>query len=177
MAGAERIAVRQIQATESMKEGELWYPVSLKWWQKWTEYTQFNAGAADAKLADADASSKRPEGKQNQELSRQMSMDGDRPGPIDNSSLKGASDEELLKGLSAGSDYHLVSAATWEKLMAWYGGGPAFPRMVVPFGARRELRVELYPLVFEVTQANLEGPSDGQSEGPAEVEQQRRTHL
>ena len=73
------------------------------------------------------------------------------PGPIDNSHLVSGGDPQTLKPyLQETLDFVLQHESVWEKLLEWYGGGPAIPRKVVPLGLRKKPQVEVYPLKIKV---------------------------
>ena len=63
----------------------------------------------------------------------------------------------LRKGLVEGEDYTLVPKALYDSLHEWYGGGPEIARSVVAVGARRDLRVDLYPLTLYAVKYDTTG--------------------
>ena len=71
--------------------------------------------------------------------------------------LLGETNHELAKNITQNQHYILVPAQAWEKLVAWYGGGPSLPRKVVAQGENRTLIVELYPARFRVVRADADG--------------------
>ncbi len=72
---------------------------------------------------------------------------GKRPPPINNSDLleenKVAS---IRKGIAPNYDYEIVPGPVWQRLHAWYGGGPSILRRVVRSGTL--LMVDLYPVTI-----------------------------
>ena len=146
-----------------MEEGETWALVEAKWFEQWAHYTG----------VDLD---KKTTGEQR----------GGRPGPIDNSPLKGvqtvcsscscaasfasvalccdpnltahltAADkpgDQLKLGLTERLDFVLLHQDVWDKLHAWYGGGPAFLRKVLAIGVTvRHASREMFLLTFAITQ-------------------------
>ena len=75
-----------------------------------------------------------------------------RPPPINNGDLleQGGSEGEgavLRRGLVEKYDYVLVAAGVWQRLVAWYGGGPAIMRRVVR--DRTTPVIDLYPITLK----------------------------
>ena len=121
-----RVIKPLIQAADkNSKIGDLWYLVPLKWWKAWKLYSDYEE--------------------------RDDDHNAQPPGEIDNSALLervGTSQEERLKhGLLESVDYHLLPAAAWRKLHAWYGGGPVISRKMigvpVAIGGRLDLKLEV----------------------------------
>lgn len=134
-----RVIKPLIQAADkNSKIGDLWYLVPLKWWKAWKLYSDYEE--------------------------RDDDHNAQPPGEIDNSALLervGTSQEERLKhGLLESVDYHLLPAAAWKKLHAWYGGGPVISRKMigvpVAIGGRLDLKleVEVYLTVIRLYRAD-----------------------
>ncbi|WCJ26655.1 Ubiquitin carboxyl-terminal hydrolase 9 [Euphorbia peplus] len=130
----ERQIVKELmnEAELNLKEGNLYYLVSSRWFTKWETYV-----AQDAQHMDVTPSAI-----------------PHRPGPIDNSDIvqhgpdADAHDVPLTKTLLDGRDYTLVPCKVWEKLLHWYKGGPPLPRKMISQGVsnKKQFSVEVYPL-------------------------------
>ena len=58
-------------------------------------------------------------------------------------------------------DHVLVSEPVWNKLVAWYGGGPAIPRRVIVSEQTFQARIEMYPQYCKVRSVGDDGnPQD-----------------
>lgn len=117
------------EAERDLKEGNLYYVVSARWFSKWESYV----------------------GREIRETESSESGDLERPGPIDNSDIveSGSDGEpELNRTLLEGRDYVLVPHKVWDKLSLWYKGGPALPRKMISQGIskKKQFNVEVYPL-------------------------------
>ncbi|XP_044477487.1 ubiquitin carboxyl-terminal hydrolase 9-like [Mangifera indica] len=129
------------QSEIDLKEGNLYYLISTRWYKIWERYVESDEPSID-KLS---FNSQRLDG-----------VSSGRPGPIDNSDLTENSNDgegdalELRRNLVEGQDYVLVPQQVWEKLFHWYKGGPALPRKMICEGNTREKRVEVYPLSFNL---------------------------
>ncbi|XAR70110.1 Ubiquitinyl hydrolase 1 [Bertholletia excelsa] len=127
------------KAESNLKEGNLYYVISNRWFSGWQNYVGLEVGTY---LFDMDSTD-----------SHNSSKLGDRPGPIDNSDIVQNGTEckgdnlELRRPLQEGSDYVLVPQQVWEKLFDWYKGGPALPRKLISQGdVTQQLIVEVYLL-------------------------------
>lgn len=136
-----RIVKPLIQAADkNSKIGDLWYLVPLKWWKAWKLYSDYEE--------------------------RDDDHNAQPPGEIDNAQLLervGSSQEERLKhGLLESVDYHLLPAAAYHKLHAWYGGGPAIIRKMigvpVAIGGRLDLKLEVEVYLTVVRLYRSDGP-------------------
>uniref|UniRef100_A0A2P2KY21 Ubiquitin carboxyl-terminal hydrolase n=1 Tax=Rhizophora mucronata TaxID=61149 RepID=A0A2P2KY21_RHIMU len=116
-----------------LKEGNLYYVVSTRWFSRWEKYVD-----EDSQSFDGVASSM-----------------ADAPGPVDNSDIviengtgTVADDLELIPNLLEGKDYVLLPQKVWEKLVQWYSGGPALPRKMILQGVfnKMQFNVEVYLL-------------------------------
>ncbi|CAN1139102.1 Ubiquitin carboxyl-terminal hydrolase 9 [Linum perenne] len=142
----EKQIVKQLtnEAELSLKEGNLYFVISARWFLRWERYVGQTAGdclsgwqSSDCQNGD-DTATKRV----------------DRPGPIDNSDIVESESHseggelDLVRTLLEGKDYVLVPQQVWEKLLQWYKGGPALPRKMISQGIfdKRQLNVEVYPL-------------------------------
>ncbi|XP_068635943.1 ubiquitin carboxyl-terminal hydrolase 9-like [Aristolochia californica] len=143
-----RIISELNKATEShLKEGNVYYVLSNRWWIKWQRYV--GQDEKDSSIIDQFTASSFPNGP--------LSKIPSRPGPIDNSDivLNGADSEgeepELRKPLQEGEDYVLVPQEVWKKLFEWYKGGPALPRKMISQGSsHKNFSVEVYPLCLHL---------------------------
>ncbi|KAL3742844.1 hypothetical protein ACJRO7_018193 [Eucalyptus globulus] len=144
----ERRVVEELtnKSEDNLKEGNLYYVVSNRWYSSWQRYVGQNT---DQYLADEPSlDSQRLKG-----VSSEMT---ERPGPIDNSDI--ISDEhsegdhlELRRMLEEGRDYVLVPQQVWEKLFGWYKGGPALPRKMILQGYHnKSYSVEVYLLCLKL---------------------------
>lgn len=122
----QRKTIKRLLDLHSLKEGETWHPIALKWWQAWTNHVRFEDD--DQELGDDPS-----------------------PGPIDNSDLSLEPCSSLLQqGLEENIDFKLVHSSIWKLLQDWFGGGPDFPRKVITRGVGKIEAVELYPLVVKL---------------------------
>jgi len=80
-----------------------------------------------------------------------------RPPEIDNSDLEGEHKGELKMNLVEHLDYELIPEEMWQRLVEWYGGGPAIPRKVICMGEDHQPQVELYPPLVLVVVAGESG--------------------
>ncbi|KAG5235821.1 ubiquitin carboxyl-terminal hydrolase family protein [Salix suchowensis] len=126
------------EAERDLKEGNLYFVVSSRWFSKWESYV--GRGGVD--------------NLDNGKSLEPQDLDVERPGPIDNSDIIecGSSNDgdelELVRTLLEGRDYVLVPKKVWEKLVQWYKGGPALPRKMISQGVfnKKQFNVEVYPL-------------------------------
>ncbi|KAG0472740.1 hypothetical protein HPP92_014597 [Vanilla planifolia] len=122
----------------NLKEGDLFYLISTRWWSKWQEYVGLYSSIDLPNFSN-----------HSNTVTRQRSC---RPGQIDNSDLvySIANEnycEQLHGNLQEDLNYHLVPQKVWKKLQEWYKGGPEIPRKVISNGiGRKNLVVEVYPL-------------------------------
>lgn len=128
------------QAESNLKEGNLYYVVSYRWFIGWKRYTE-------QEVEDIEMNGSLPD----------LPNGVDKPGPIDNSDLildvnDGDVDNlELIRTLEEGQDYVLVPEAVWKKLLEWYNGGPPLPRKMISQGANnKNFNVEVYPLSLKL---------------------------
>ncbi|KDP25220.1 hypothetical protein JCGZ_20376 [Jatropha curcas] len=136
------------EAELDLKEGNLYYVVSARWYASWEKYV---GQGSDDLLVDGQS----PD---SQDFHVAPSGMADRPGPINNSEIVengsgGESDDlELARTLLEGRDYVLVPQKVWEKLVQWYKGGPALPRKMISQGAfnKKQFNVEVFPLSLKV---------------------------
>lgn len=132
------IIMELIRSSEaSIKEGDLYYLVSHRWWMEWQEYVD---------LDQSDDNSN--EG---------IFCIPRRPGEIDNSNLLlnesvvEGNELDLKRSLQEGEDYSLVPQDAWKKLLEWYRGGPELPRKVISEGfITKKFNVEVYPLCLQL---------------------------
>ncbi|KAK4262966.1 hypothetical protein QN277_028451 [Acacia crassicarpa] len=158
-----RIIADMVKESElNLKEGNIYYVISNRWFSVWQKYVGFRAGmflAEDQPPTCQEANGVRLE-------------PADRPGPIDNSNIILDSDgcaenspeiildsngcvensPDISRTLIEGLDYVLVPHKVWEKLFEWYKGGPALPRKLISQGVEhKQYNVEVYPLCLKVT--------------------------
>ncbi|KAL5766085.1 hypothetical protein ACOSP7_016702 [Xanthoceras sorbifolium] len=128
------------QSELDLKEGNLFYLISTRWYKSWERYVGGGVDQLDSHHINNGISENTVE----------------RPGPIDNSDLTESSnggegsDVELRRNLQEVQDYVLVPQQIWEKLFHWYKGGPALPRKMICEGVFSEKRVEVYPLSLKL---------------------------
>ncbi|XP_030454010.2 ubiquitin carboxyl-terminal hydrolase 9-like [Syzygium oleosum] len=144
----ERRVVEELtgKAEANLKEGNVYFVVSNRWYCCWQKYVRQNS---DRYLADEPSLD-------SQRLKVVSSEMAERPGPIDNSDI--ISDEhcegdqlELRRMLEEGRDYVLVPQQVWEKLFGWYKGGPALPRKMISQGYHnKSYSVEVYLLCLKL---------------------------
>ncbi|KAI3710591.1 hypothetical protein L2E82_40375 [Cichorium intybus] len=137
----ERRIVKELteKAESCLKEGNLYYVVSNRWFTKWQKYVGEETGEYQSEELSTD---KHPS---------TLTKPGERPGPIDNTDIVINGDGlQLPKTLLEGSDYVLVPQGVWEKLYAWYKGGPALPRQMISQGIQETFSVEVYPLSLKL---------------------------
>ncbi|PWA90113.1 peptidase C19, ubiquitin carboxyl-terminal hydrolase [Artemisia annua] len=140
-----RIVKEETQKAElNLKEGNLFYVVSNRWFSKWQNYVGEETGESQFKEISIDT--------EDSPLTKARA----RPGPIDNTDLlaneggRDGSDLQLSRTLLEGSDYVLVPQGVWDKLHGWYKGGPALPRKMISLGEQGQMSVEVYPLALKL---------------------------
>eukprot|EP00241_Pyramimonas_parkeae_P004423 CAMPEP_0114237434 /NCGR_PEP_ID=MMETSP0058-20121206/7388_1 /TAXON_ID=36894 /ORGANISM="Pyramimonas parkeae, CCMP726" /LENGTH=887 /DNA_ID=CAMNT_0001349475 /DNA_START=308 /DNA_END=2971 /DNA_ORIENTATION=+ len=121
----------------SMKVGDDMRLVCSKWWQSWQDHVQYLGETPLTGPVNVHAP----------------------PGPITNQTLLepgsvGAVPHQLRANLQENEDYVIVSSAAWEKLFLWYGGGPSISRKVITLGTAEQVKVEVYPVVLDVTRSS-----------------------
>ncbi|GAB4858108.1 ubiquitin-specific protease ubp10 [Ancistrocladus abbreviatus] len=138
-----------LQAESNLKEGNLYFVLSNRWYVAWQRYV----GEDDDKYSISEHSID----SEAVDLGKRIS----RPGPIDNSDLilivnDGEGDQrDLIRTLEEGRDYVLVPEEVWRKLFDWYKGGPPLPRKLISQGEiNKNFVVEVYPLCLNLTYSN-----------------------
>lgn len=131
----EKSIVRELteKAESNLREGNLYFVVSNRWFASWQRYTGLSTGAYAFNEASSEA---QPSGTH-------------RPGPIDNTDIVAngnQDDPQLLRTLEEGRDYVLVPQEVWERLYGWYRGGPVLPRKMISAGDSKQFSVEVFPL-------------------------------
>ncbi|KAK3001689.1 hypothetical protein RJ639_020415, partial [Escallonia herrerae] len=132
------------RAEANLKQGNLYYVVSTRWFTGWQKYVGQDLGGYPW---DEHSTDSQP---------ILLSKTADRPGPIDNTNIVSngsnsvADDPQLLRTLEEGLDYVLVCREVWEKLFEWYKGGPALPRKMISLGVNEKFMVEVYPLCLKL---------------------------
>ncbi|KAJ4955135.1 hypothetical protein NE237_011918 [Protea cynaroides] len=143
------------EAEDNLKEGNLYYVISNRWFVDWQRYTGQDTG--DSPIDEHPTAS--------QHLNGFLSKKIERPGQIDNSHLvKSGSDVEvdleLVRPLEEGRDYVLVSQEVWKKLQDWYKGGPALPRRLISNGVlHKNFTVEVYRLCLHLIDSRYNSQS------------------
>nr|XP_043638902.1 ubiquitin carboxyl-terminal hydrolase 9-like [Erigeron canadensis] len=132
------------KADSCLKEGNLYFVISNRWYRKWQKYVGEETGEFQFEEISID--------KHASPLKKAV----ERPEPIDNSDIissdgaEHVSDLQLSRTLVEGSDYVLVPQEVWEKLHGWYKGGPALPRKMISLGIAGTPSVEVYPLALKL---------------------------
>ncbi|KAK4423195.1 Ubiquitin carboxyl-terminal hydrolase 10 [Sesamum alatum] len=133
------------KAEANLREGNLYYVVSSRWFMAWQRYT--------GKIEDGYPF----EGHSIESQSVTPSNVEGRPGPIDNSDIvvDGVENKDdgpqLLRTLEEGRDYVLVPQEVWEKLLKWYKGGPVLPRKMISVGnQQKQFIVEVFPVCLRL---------------------------
>ncbi|KAL1568811.1 ubiquitinyl hydrolase 1 [Salvia divinorum] len=139
----ERSIIEELaaKAETNLREGNLYYVVSSRWFMAWQRYV--------GKIEDDypfDSSSVGPS-------SVAPSSTKDRPGPIDNTDLvinevkDKDEDLQLHRTLQEGHDYELVPEEVWGRLLKWYKGGPVLQRKMISVGEQhKQFSVEVFPV-------------------------------
>ncbi|KVH95216.1 Peptidase C19, ubiquitin-specific peptidase, DUSP domain-containing protein [Cynara cardunculus var. scolymus] len=136
----ERRIVKELteKAESCLKEGNLYYVVSIRWFTKWQKYVGEEISAYQFKELSTD------------KQAPPVTKASERPGPIDNTDIitnegdRDKSDLQISRLLLEGSDYVLVPQGVWEKLHGWYKGGPALPRKMIALGIQGAYTVECH---------------------------------
>ncbi|OVA20111.1 Ubiquitin carboxyl-terminal hydrolases family 2 [Macleaya cordata] len=145
----EKRIVRELTevAESNLKEGNLYYVLTNKWFMDWQRYTGQDTG--DYLLDEHSTGSQSSNGG--------LLEASYRPGQIDNADLvlggsdAGWDDLEIHRTLEEGRDYVLVPQEVWKKLHDWYKGGPALPRKLISQGVvHKNFSVEVYPLTLQL---------------------------
>ncbi|XP_043715927.1 ubiquitin carboxyl-terminal hydrolase 9-like isoform X2 [Telopea speciosissima] len=135
------------EAESNLKEGNLYYIISSRWFVEWQRYTGQDTG--DSSIDEHPTGSQHSNGF--------LSKKSERPEQIDNSHLVKSSNDgeiddlELVRPLEEGRDYVLVAQEVWKKLQEWYKGGPALPRRLISHVVlHQNFTVEVYPLCLHL---------------------------
>ncbi|XP_072954131.1 ubiquitin carboxyl-terminal hydrolase 9-like isoform X1 [Typha angustifolia] len=132
----ETISELMREAEDNVKDGDLYYLISYRWWTDWQKYVGLDKGE--------------------ESCSESLLHIPFRPGEIDNSKLvldgtKVEDEPDLQRNLQEGEDYTLVPQEVWRKLFEWYKGGPELPRRVISEGSiSKNYIVEVYPLCLQL---------------------------
>ncbi|KAL9232533.1 hypothetical protein vseg_007637 [Gypsophila vaccaria] len=129
-----------LEADSNLKEGNFYYVVSYRWFQRWQIYSGLDVNGYMMCAGSPD-----------------LPNELNKPGPIDNSDLVSNSlashpdSLDLIRTLEEGRDYALVPEDVWNKLLEWYGGGPSLPRKLILHGSiHKKFNVEVYPLTLKL---------------------------
>lgn len=133
-------------ADSNLKDGDLFFVISARWWRDWQDYVGLDDTNRDF------ASLRR--------LNDSLPHVPCRPGKIDNTDLVcyktsgEGNDLDLRRNLQEGEDYDLVPQEVWKKLHEWYKGGPELPRRLISEGViAKSFSVEVYPLCLQLIDA------------------------
>ncbi|KAI3453300.1 hypothetical protein Pfo_009963 [Paulownia fortunei] len=144
----EKMIVQELtaKAEANLREGNLYYVISSRWFMAWQRYTGKIEGDHPFDGHSIESQSLAP------------SQTEDRPGPINNSEIvvngrdNKDDDPQLLRTLEEGRDYVLVPQEVWEKLLKWYNGGPVLPRKMISVGDQhKQFSVEVFSLCLRLT--------------------------
>mmetsp|Transcript_7983 Transcript_7983/g.11781 ORF Transcript_7983/g.11781 Transcript_7983/m.11781 type:complete len:1135 (+) Transcript_7983:1577-4981(+) len=140
----EKIKKHQ-EGVDRPQAGEVLYLLSSAWWEVWKAYVNY-----EEELDDLEESNNEFHLIQPANRCKTVPL-GDKPVEIDNSPLL-AKDSKLKLNPSARfkRDFVVLKSKAWNKLLEWYGGGPAFPRSVILENGRPLM--ELFPPVMEVVE-------------------------
>ncbi|KAK7278307.1 hypothetical protein RJT34_23333 [Clitoria ternatea] len=144
-----RIVSDLIKESElNLKEGNLYYVISNRWFSKWQSYAGPCVGMLSTDKQSFDG----------HHAIKVHTEIADRPGPVDNSDIISSGNDvdsnnlDIHRMLEEGADYVLVPEKVWERLLEWYKGGPALPRKLISQGVgNKQYNVEVYPLSLKVT--------------------------
>ncbi|WOL11391.1 ubiquitin carboxyl-terminal hydrolase 5-like [Canna indica] len=146
----ERVLIRDItiSAETLAKEGDTFFLITQRWWQRWLDYVN----------QDMTSSSVNGSSSYGSHHHDSACSSNKRPSAIDNTDLiYDASSEvsnveiELHDTLVEGRDYILLPQQVWERLHGWYGGGPTLPRKAINTGlSQSDLAIEVYPLRLQL---------------------------
>ncbi|XP_012569950.1 ubiquitin carboxyl-terminal hydrolase 10-like isoform X2 [Cicer arietinum] len=147
----KRIVAELIKKSElNLKEGNLYFVISNRWFSKWQRYVGHSVGMLSTDQQSSDG----------QHADTGHSEIIHRPGPIDNSDIISnqsncdGNDLDIRQTLEEEKDYVLVPQEVWERLLEWYKGGPALPRKLISQGVgHKQYSIEVYPLSLKVTDA------------------------
>eukprot|EP01052_Picozoa_sp_SAG31_P050974 SAG31_NODE_11888_length_988_cov_1.389201_1_plen_203_part_01 len=123
--------------SQPLREGDPWYLISQKWWDRWAGFTGYNPNALGG---------------------------GSKPEPIDSTELLhdavSKKDMAILRpDLREYVDYAMVPEPVWQYLHEKYGGGPIFRRLGVMRGY--DVIIERYPLIITAVSISLDGEVSG----------------
>lgn len=132
----------------ALSESQTWFLIDTKWWKSWCSFTGFNP---DTGLCEAFGDDKNPTA---------------RPGQIDNTPLQSTESNFAIKQqIAENIDYNIVIQPVWNKLLAWYSGGPDFPRQVHLVGINNKARLDMYPVFLTFYDMNVTTKDALDSEG------------
>ncbi|CAN0121574.1 unnamed protein product, partial [Hapterophycus canaliculatus] len=98
--------------------GDVWAVLDKKWWQRWQLYT----GCHEVALQAGDPPAPHPGPIDNSDLV----LDAGTPGTVPGTGRR------LRLRRVRGFHFVVIPQEAWIALHAWYGGGPALPRALVP---------------------------------------------
>lgn len=124
----------QAEHHDVMKENEQWALVDANWLDTWAQFVGFDFSSG--------------------QIVSQSSQDP--PAMIDNSRLLEPNKVDVRRGVEENRDYKIVHKNVWSLLIGWYHGGPEILREVIAVGLMRQTRLDLFPIVFRLTDANPE---------------------
>ncbi|ERN11918.1 ubiquitin carboxyl-terminal hydrolase 5 [Amborella trichopoda] len=141
----ERFVIRDLTASAEahVKEGDIFYIITFRWWQEWLEYVYQDMTSTTNNESSSHSSNyynpRRPLVIDNSDLISNMICEGPDV------------DIELHAALVEGTDYILLPEDVWKQFHNWYGGGPVLARRVINLGlSQMDLTVEVYPLHLQL---------------------------
>jgi len=95
--------IKELMKNDKLMEGENYYVLNARWWNKWKQYVNFEWVSSYA---------------------------WPHPGEIDNSALLDSSGK-IKRNLNERYEYLIVGVEIWNKLKEWYKGGPDLPKICI----------------------------------------------
>ena len=129
-------------ADAGMVPGDIWYVVDQKWWSIWASSSGYLNKKVSRGELELGPEPLHPSCINNEHLvleedvQASYTVESDCKIEDKSQNLQEGSPAylRLKPGLREGRDFALVPEQVWNALQAWYGGGPALPRRVVPSG-------------------------------------------
>eukprot|EP01119_Soliformovum_irregulare_P016186 TRINITY_DN4654_c0_g1_i1.p1 TRINITY_DN4654_c0_g1~~TRINITY_DN4654_c0_g1_i1.p1 ORF type:complete len:1031 (+),score=337.17 TRINITY_DN4654_c0_g1_i1:361-3093(+) len=136
--------INQLLANDSPKPADVYYIINAKWWRLWKMFVK--------EYQDVKDRSVKPDEIENKCLLENP----DEEPPLDKDG-RPVAEYGLLKANLRKVEYQIVPASVWNKLKAWYGGGPGIARKIVSRGfIAQEMYLELYPLHVRVNKVETD---------------------
>eukprot|EP00941_MAST-03F_sp_MAST-3F-sp1_P002743 g2743.t1 len=152
-----------------LKKGEQYILIPMKWYETWCDYKDSIAKlTSKTSSKDSKVANKSETFEEKLTLTKELSVGGERPPPIDNSCLLAASGVEMRKDFTYDQDYTAIPEKAYQALVKLYGSESPdnmtlLRREVIerPSGkAGRTLSIEVYPLVFDLYKSDLAGKAE-----------------